>query len=108
MVSESADSLESQNAVFRQTFDGIQEMMTIIGESLDAVRTIGTVRTDQNQILENTVRINEQIVEAIRQENTQFDDIAAMIEDNSRDIARMSQQSGELENMIEKLTATLQ
>ena len=82
--------------------------MTIIGESLDAVRTIGTVRTDQNQILENTVRINEQIVEAIRQENTQFDDIAAMIEDNSRDIARMSQQSGELENLIEKLTATLQ
>lgn len=108
MVSESADSLESQNAVFRQTFDGIQEMMTIIGESLDAVRTIGAVRTDQNQILENTVRINEQIVEAIRQENTQFDDIAAMIEDNSRDIARMSQQSGELEHMIEKLTATLQ
>lgn len=47
-------------------------------------------------------------MEAIRQENTQFDDIAAMIEDNSRDIARMSQQSGELEHMIEKLTATLQ
>jgi len=107
MVSESADSLEGQNAVFHQTFDSIQEMMEIIGESLDAVRTIDAVRADQNQMLENTVRINEQIAKAIRQENAQFEDIAAMIGDNSRDIVRMSQQTGELERMIEKLTATL-
>lgn len=107
MVSESTDSLENQNAVFHQTFDSIQEMMAIIGESLEAIKTIDAVRENQNEIIGNTVRINEQIAAAIQKENAQFEDIAAMIEDNSRDIARMTQQSGELEHMIEKLSATL-
>ncbi|MDE7224830.1 MAG: hypothetical protein K2O34_13765 [Acetatifactor sp.] len=45
-----------------------------------------------------------EITEAVQLENTQFVGIASMIEDNSRDIARMSQQTGELERMIEKLS----
>ena len=107
MVSENADSLDSQNTVFNQTFKSIQEMMNIIGESLETIQAIGTVRESQNQTIEDTVRINEKIAAAIQVENSQFVGIASMIEDNSRDIARMSQQTGELEHMIEKLSETL-
>lgn len=107
MVSENADSLENQNAVFNQTFASIQEMMTIIGESLETIQAIGSVRESQNHTIEETVRVNEKIAAAIQTENSQFVNIASMIEDNSKDIARMSQQTRELERMIEKLSKTL-
>lgn len=107
MVSENADSLESQNAVFNQTFDSIQEMMAIIGESLETIKAIDIVRKSQNQIIGDTVQINERITAAVQMENTQLTGIASMIEDNSRDIARISQQTEALEHMIEKLSKTL-
>ncbi|MBD5499233.1 MAG: methyl-accepting chemotaxis protein [Lachnospiraceae bacterium] len=107
MAGVNADSLASQNETFNQTFGSIQEMMQIIGESLDSIKAIDAARENQNEIIQNTVQVNEQIAAAVQAENTQFENISSMIEDNSRDIARMSEQSGELERMIEKLSATL-
>ncbi|MDE6063186.1 MAG: hypothetical protein K2G20_01155, partial [Lachnospiraceae bacterium] len=107
MASVNANSLASQNETFNQTFGSIQEMMQIIGEALDSIKAIDAARENQNEIIQNTVQVNEQIAAAVQAENTQFENISSMIEDNSRDIARMSEQSGEMERMIEKLSATL-
>ncbi|MCI9073633.1 MAG: hypothetical protein HFH80_12690 [Lachnospiraceae bacterium] len=51
--------------------------------------------------MENTVWCNGQIASAIWNQNTQLVDIGSMIEDHSRDIARMFRQSGEPERVIE-------
>ena len=107
MVNENADSLASQKETFNQTFDSIQEMIHIIGESLDSIRAIDEARENQNEIIRSTVQVNKQIAAAVQAENVQFENISVMIEDNLKDIERMSQQSEELEHMIEKLSATL-
>ncbi|MBR1691420.1 MAG: hypothetical protein IJ711_01450 [Lachnospiraceae bacterium] len=107
-VEESQNSLDRQNETFDETFRGISEMMEIIREALESISTMDQVRKNQNEIIQMTVSINEEILGAIQTENIQFSNISNMIEENTRDIMKMSEQSSLLENMIERLRATLQ
>lgn len=106
-VEDSTTNLESQNETFVTTFAGISDMMAIIKESLNGITKMDQVRNNQNGIIKTTVTINEEILEAIQAENNQFASISNMIEDNTSDILKMTQQAERLDQMISDLKATL-
>ncbi len=106
-VEDSTTNLESQNEAFVTTFAGNSDMMAIIKESLNGITKMDQVRNNQNGIIKTTVTINEEILEAIQAENNQFASISNMIEDNTSDILKMTQQAERLDQMISDLKATL-
>jgi len=106
-VEDSTANLESQNDTFVTTFAGISDMMAIIKESLSGITRMDQVRSNQNNIIKTTVSINEEILEAIQSENNQFTSISDMIEENTSDILKMTQQAERLNQMIGALKATL-
>ncbi|MDD6810788.1 MAG: methyl-accepting chemotaxis protein [Lachnospiraceae bacterium] len=106
-VEQSTDSLERQNETFGQTFASIEDMMHVIGESLNAITAMNAVHGKQSQLIKTTVSLNENLLGAIQSENEQFHNISGMIEDNTEDVMRMTSQAEKLENMIGDLQATL-
>ncbi|MCM1143487.1 MAG: methyl-accepting chemotaxis protein [Blautia sp.] len=106
-VEVSTTSLERQNETFEQTFASIEDMMSIIKASLDAITEMNRVHTKQSDIIQTTVSINQEILEAVQSESEQFINISEMINDNSSNIIKMTAQAEQLESMIGDLKATL-
>lgn len=106
-VELSTSSLERQSETFEQTFAGIESMISVIRDSLMAITEMNAVHTRQNDIIKTTISINEEILGAVQSENEQFSNISGMIEDNTSNIMKMTQQAEQLERMIGDLKATL-
>lgn len=107
-ILQSADSLEKQEEVFEQTFGSVSEMIGVIRTALAAISAMQEVHDRQNEIIATTVSVNEQILEAVQSENRQFTNIAELIEHNSLDVMKITQQAEELDGMVGKLQQTLQ
>lgn len=106
-VEQSTSSLERQNETFSQTFESMEDMIAVIGKSLEAINAMERVHSNQRDLIGTTVAINEEISGAIQSENEHFSNISNMIEDNTEDIVRMTAQAEKLDEMISTLKATL-
>lgn len=106
-VETSTASLERQNETFDQTFASIQDMISVIRESLEAITAMNEVHVRQSELIRTTVSINEEIAGSIQSENEQFTNISDMISDNSANILKMTAQAETLEHMIADLKALL-
>jgi len=106
-VEQSTSSLERQNETFDHTFRSVEEMITVIRKSLDAITAMGKVHQNQSDIIKTTIALNEEILGAIQSENEQFGNISNMIEDNTSDIMKMTTQAEKLDGMISDLRSTL-
>lgn len=99
--------LEQQNTKFLQTFEAMQNMMAIIKESLLAITQMTKVSEEQNNIIQTTVSINEDILNAIQEENEGFETISVMIDANANEILNMATQTETLDAMVNDLKETL-
>lgn len=106
-IRESAESLTKQEEVFKETFDSVSEMIRVIRDELNAISSMQTVHIKQSDIINTTVSMNENILEAVQSENEQFNNIANLIEENTSDIVEISEQAEELDQMINTLKKTL-
>lgn len=106
-VEQSTASLDKQNETFEETFDSIGAMIDVIRNELEAISAMDTVHKKQGDIITTTVTINEEIINAVQSENEQFNNIASLIEDNSADILKMTEQASKLDSMIQELKTTL-
>lgn len=61
----------------------------------------------QNQIIQETVAVNEDIAERIHQENTDFSNITSMVQGNTAEIMNLSEQVDHINNMIKDLEENL-
>ena len=68
---------------------------------------MGNAYAKQNEVVQNTVQINQDIAGSIRSENEQFVSITGMAESNAADIERMTEQITAINNMVEKINNVL-
>lgn len=106
-VRENARKLEKQSECFSSVFAGIKDMTQLLGVSVDAVDTMGEAHNKQAMVIQNTVSINKEIAEDIRNENTQFGSINGMVESNVNDISEMTAQIGEINEMADVMNRLL-
>lgn len=106
-VEQSGNSLDKQNAIFLQTFESIGEMIQVIHEELDAVAAMDDVYRKQNEIVQASVSINDMILDAVHSENEQFNSISGMIESNTADVIKITEQAEQLDRIINELKSTL-
>ncbi len=106
-VHDNSRKLDKQNEYFTNVFAGITDMTKLLGVSVNAVDTMGGVHDKQAQVIQDTVSINKEIAENIRNENTQFQSINDMVENNVRDISEISAQINAINEMADEMNRLL-
>lgn len=106
-VEENSAKLGKQNEVFENVFDGIKDMTDLLNVSVDSVKAMGEAHRQQSEVIKNTVLINQDIAESIRNENEQFSSISVMAESNAGDTAEVAAQANTINDMVNKMTLLL-
>ena len=106
-MNENTEQLLKQNKVIVDTVEGIRTMMELLKKSLEAVGQADRIRSEQNEVIRETVTINEDIAQSIENENTEFGNIAEMVQSNAQDILALSTQVENINTMITELEKLL-
>lgn len=106
-MNENAEQLLKQNKVIVETVQGIRNMMELLKKSLDVTTEANEIREMQNAVIQETVKINEDIAERIHQENNEFSNITSMVQGNTKEIMVLSEQVDTINNMIIELDELL-
>lgn len=106
-VEENAQKLNTQNEYFDNVFKSMQDMIELLNASVVAIQTMGNAHNKQSEVIRNTVSINQDIAESIRNENEQFASINAMAESNANDIADVAAQASAINDMVDEMTRLL-
>ncbi len=106
-VENNASKLEEQNEQFKKVFDDIRDMSGMLRESVDAVNEMNTAIKRQADIIRQTVDINQNIAESIRDENEQFISIRAMAESNAKNTEEVAVQAKTINEMVDEINRLL-
>ena len=70
---------------------------------LEAIDTLGNAHNKQATVIKNTVSINEDIANRIKDENNQFRSIKDMAESNANDTAEVASQASIINDMVAEM-----
>ena len=107
-MNKNTEQLLEQNKVIAETVEGIRTMMELLKESLKAVGQADSIRSQQSGVIRETVTINEDIAQRIVSENTEFGNIAEMVQSNAEDITALLNQVESINAMITELEKLLE
>lgn len=102
-VQENSQKLNKQSEYYNHVFQGMQDMTTLLNQSVTAVDTMEDAHNKQSDVIKNTVSINQDIAESIKSENEQFTSINAMVESNVDDISEMTNQVNKINGMVDEI-----
>lgn len=107
-MNDNAEQLMQQNKVIVDTVKGIRMMMELLKKSVEAINQADNICNTQNKVIKETVAINEDIVKSIIKENSEFSNIAGMVQSNAEDVVILSNQVDNINNMIVELENLLE
>lgn len=107
-VSQTAGQLLNQNKVIAETVTAVRSMMELLKDSVDAIEEVDTIRGTQNQVIQGTVEINEDIAKRIQTENEGFRNITSMVQSNSEEVITLSKQVENINAMVTELEELLE
>jgi len=107
-MNANAEQLLMQNKVIVDTVKGIRTMMELLKKSVEAINQADNICYTQNKVIKETVAINEDIAKSIIKENSEFSNIAGMVQNNAEDIVVLSHQVDNINDMITELEKLLE
>lgn len=107
IMNENTTQQLAQNKLIGETVEGIRSMMDLLKQSVEAIGQADTICMNQNNIISETVSINEDIAECILNENREFTNITNMVQGNTAEITEISKQVEVIDNMISDMQALL-
>ena len=108
IMNENTTQQLAQNKLIGETVEGIRNMMDLLRQSVEAIEQADVICMNQNDIISETVSINEDIAECILNENEEFTNITNMVQGNTEEIAEISNQVEVIDNMINDLQDLLE
>ncbi|MCM1047563.1 MAG: methyl-accepting chemotaxis protein [Clostridiales bacterium] len=106
-VSSNIQKLNVQSESFENVFKGLNEMISLLHESMAEIKGMGNSHDEQAEVIRQTIQISENIADSIRRENEEFANISGMVEENANDIASMTDQIAEINNMVGEINNLL-
>lgn len=106
-VEDNSMKMELQNEHFANVFSYMQNMTELLNVSVEAIETMGDAHDKQSDVIKNTVSINQDIAESIRNENEQFNSINAMAENNAIDTTHVAAEANRINAMVERIAELL-
>lgn len=107
-MDENTQQLQRQNQVIVETVEGIRMMIQRLKKSVTAVEQAAEMRLAQNRVIGETVSINEDIASGIQLENTEFNNIASMVQSNAGEIMTIFHQVDTIDKMVSELEKLLE
>ena len=107
-MNANAEQLLMQNKVIVDTVKGIRTMMELLKKSVEAISQADNICYTQNKVIKETVAINEDIAKSIIKENSEFSNIAGMVQSNAEDVVVLSNQVDNINDMITQLEKLLE
>ncbi|MCM1256394.1 MAG: methyl-accepting chemotaxis protein [Roseburia sp.] len=102
-INENALQVQKQNEVVVETVDAIKQLMEQLQASVKAVEQAMETGLTQKQVIRETVSINDDMTADIKQENDEFNNIAAMLQNNVSEIKVMASQVDTINIMVTEL-----
>lgn len=106
-VENNASKLDEQSEQFKKVFSDVREMSVMLNESVEAVTEMDKAIKRQSQIIKQTVDINQNIAESIRDENEQFVSIRTMAESNAKNTEEVASQARTINEMVDEISRLL-
>lgn len=106
-VDESNIQLSKQNEILNNTVDSIRNMLILLKKSALEIKQIDSLNQSQNLLLKNNVTVNNEIAEQISTENIQFQQIAIVVQENTKHIIDISRQMNSLKLIADELQSIL-
>lgn len=106
-IDENTTKLDKQSEYYENVFSGIRDMTTLLNTSVESIRAMGEAQSKQSNVIRQTISINQDIAENIRNENEQFVSINEMAESSANDTAEVAAQAGAINSMVDKMTEIL-
>ncbi len=106
-VDESNIQLSKQNEILNNTVDSIRNMLILLKKSALEIKQIDSLNQSQNILLKNNVVVNNEIAEQISTENIQFQQIAIVVQENTKHIIDISRQMNNLKLIADELQSIL-
>lgn len=106
-VEENSAKVSAQNECFANVFECMRDMTELLNISVNAIDTMSDAHSRQSEVIKETVSINQNIAESIRNENEQFISISNMVESNANDTTEVAAQAGIINDMVDKITSLL-
>lgn len=107
-VDENTAKLGKQNEYYENVFSCMQDMTALLNTSVESIRTMAEAQGRQSGVIRQTISINQDIAESIRNEHEQFTSINAMADTSANATAAVATQAGAINSMVEKMTQLLE
>lgn len=104
---ENSAKVSAQNECFAKVFECMRDMTDLLNISVNAIHAMSDAHSRQSEVIKETVSINQNIAESIRNENEQFISISNMAESNSNDTTEVAAQASTINDMVDKMTSLL-
>ncbi len=106
-VDENTAKLDKQSEYYENVFSGIRDMTMLLNTSVESIRTMGEAQSRQSGVIRQTISINQDIAECVKNENERFTSINAMAESSAGDTSKVAAQAGVINGMVDKMTDLL-
>ena len=82
-------------------------MIRILHDVMDDIKAMEEAHERQSEVIGKNAVINAAIAESIKRENSEFVNINNMVEENTRDVAQMTEQAFVLNQMAAQISRLL-
>lgn len=106
-MNENAEKMRNQNARMVETISGVRSMLEMLKKSVQTISEAGKIQNSQNEVIEKTISVSEDIAERIDEENKDFLNIDEMVQGNTQEVLGLSKQVDHINNMIQELEEVL-
>ncbi|MDE6319304.1 MAG: hypothetical protein K2M22_06305, partial [Lachnospiraceae bacterium] len=107
-VDENTAKLSKQSEYYENVFSCMQDMTALLNTSVESIRTMAEAQSRQSGVIKQTISINQDIAESIKNEHEQFTSINAMADTSANATAAVATQAGAINSMVEKMTQLLE
>ena len=107
-VQNNAAKLDTQNEYFANVFKYMKDISELLKVSVDTIESMEVAHNKQADVIKETIIINQDIAESVKNENEQFNSINAMAKSNANDTAEVATQANIINDMVDKMTKLLE
>lgn len=106
-MNENSDKMQNQNARMLETINGVRSMIEMLKQSVDTISKVDHIQNSQSHVISQTIQVSEDIAKRIDEENREFTNIDQMVQGNTKEVFKISEQIDQINGMIAELEELL-
>lgn len=106
-MNENSAKMQNQNARMLETIKGVRSMIELLKQSVNTISKVDSIQNSQSHVISQTIVVSEDIANRIDTENREFSNIGQMVQGNTQEVLKISDQIDQINEMIEELETLL-